>query len=94
MVTNGDTYFARLCLASCAPRWLASPLTSCAVLKGFAAAKPRKELVEGLLNQVNLWDVRHKALTGFSGGNEPKTSIIRCEALADPVTACKYVSLE
>ena len=39
-----------------------------AVLKGFAAAGERKAMVEGLLGQVNLWDVRHKALSGYSGG--------------------------
>lgn len=39
-----------------------------AVLKGLAEPKSRKETVEALLNQVNLWDVRKKALAGFSGG--------------------------
>jgi ABC-2 type transport system ATP-binding protein len=33
-----------------------------AVLKGIAGAKERKETVESLLNQVNLWGVRKKAL--------------------------------
>ena len=32
-----------------------------AVLKGIAGGKERKETVENLLNQVNLWDVRKKA---------------------------------
>ena len=39
-----------------------------AILKGFAANGERKAMVEALLGQVNLWDVRHKALSGFSGG--------------------------
>lgn len=39
-----------------------------AVLKGLADAAIRKETVEALLTQVNLWDVRKKALAGFSGG--------------------------
>src|SRR5262245_35709439 len=38
-----------------------------AVLKGLADRAERKAVVEGLLSQVNLWDVRKKALSGFSG---------------------------
>lgn len=37
-----------------------------AVLKGIAGRGERKATVEGLLNQVNLWNVRKKALAGFS----------------------------
>ena len=39
-----------------------------AVLKGYSARGERRTVVETLLNQVNLWDVRHKSLAGFSGG--------------------------
>jgi len=39
-----------------------------AVLEGFAAHGARREVVESLLRQVNLWDVRHQKLGGFSGG--------------------------
>ena len=39
-----------------------------AVLKGIASKGARKDTVETLLNQVNLWDVRKKAIAGFSGG--------------------------
>src|SRR5690606_13059774 len=39
-----------------------------AVLKGVAGSRDRKETVESLLHQVNLWPVRKKALAGFSGG--------------------------
>src|SRR5688572_24856035 len=39
-----------------------------AVLKGVADAADRKATVETLLQQVNLWDVRKKMLSGFSGG--------------------------
>ena len=39
-----------------------------AVLKGLAAHGARREVVESLLQQVNLWDVRHQKLGGFSGG--------------------------
>ena len=39
-----------------------------AVLKGYSSRGERRAVVETLLNQVNLWDVRHKSLAGFSGG--------------------------
>ncbi len=46
-----------------------------AVLKGVASAGARKQTVEGLLHQVNLWDVRKKALAGFSGGMRQRFGI-------------------
>ncbi len=46
-----------------------------AVLKGIAGGKDRKETVESLLNQVNLWPVRKKALAGFSGGMRQRFGI-------------------
>lgn len=46
-----------------------------AILKGFANPKQRKEIVEGLLNQVNLWNVRNKAIAGFSGGMRQRFGI-------------------
>ena len=46
-----------------------------AVLKGFAQRKQRRETVEALLHQVNLWDVRKKALAGFSGGMRQRFGI-------------------
>ena len=39
-----------------------------AVLKGIADKGARRDTVETLLVQVNLWDVRKKAVAGFSGG--------------------------
>jgi len=39
-----------------------------AVLKGIASKADRRAAVEARLRQVNLWDVRRKALAGFSGG--------------------------
>src|SRR5688572_9745847 len=39
-----------------------------AVLKGIAGHGARRDVVELLLRQVNLWDVRHQKLGGFSGG--------------------------
>jgi ABC-2 type transport system ATP-binding protein len=46
-----------------------------AVLKGIAARGERRETVEALLRQVNLWDVRKKALAGFSGGMRQRFGI-------------------
>lgn len=46
-----------------------------AVLKGISNAKDRKETVESLLNQVNLWNVRKKAIAGFSGGMRQRFGI-------------------
>ena len=39
-----------------------------AVLKGIASRGERKDTVETLLQQVNLWDVRKQKLGGYSGG--------------------------
>jgi len=46
-----------------------------AVLKGLADSRQRRETVEALLHQVNLWDVRKKALAGFSGGMRQRFGI-------------------
>jgi ABC-2 type transport system ATP-binding protein len=46
-----------------------------AVLKGIANGRERKATVEALLNQVNLWPVRGKALAGFSGGMRQRFGI-------------------
>ena len=46
-----------------------------AVLKGIAGRGERKETVESLLHQVNLWAVRKKALAGFSGGMRQRFGI-------------------
>ncbi|MBN2971778.1 ABC transporter ATP-binding protein [Roseomonas aeriglobus] len=46
-----------------------------AVLKGIASATERKDTVETLLNQVNLWTVRKKAIAGFSGGMRQRFGI-------------------
>ncbi|MFD3003432.1 ABC transporter ATP-binding protein [Pontibacter toksunensis] len=39
-----------------------------AVLKGIAGRLARREVVEALLRQTNLWEVRRQKLGGFSGG--------------------------
>jgi ABC-2 type transport system ATP-binding protein len=46
-----------------------------AVLKGIASPADRKATVETLLQQVNLWDARKKALVGFSGGMRQRFGI-------------------
>ncbi|HEX8234292.1 MAG TPA: ABC transporter ATP-binding protein [Caulobacteraceae bacterium] len=46
-----------------------------AVLKGIAGKAERKATVEGLLGQVNLWNVRGKSLSGFSGGMRQRFGI-------------------
>ena len=50
-------------------------LTHFAVLKGFTQSKQRKETVEGLLKQVNLWDSRKRKLGTFSGGMRQRFGI-------------------
>ncbi len=54
-----------------------------AVLKGIGAPGPRKETVERLLNQTNLWAVRKKALAGFSGGMRQRFGIAQA-LIGDP----------
>jgi ABC-2 type transport system ATP-binding protein len=46
-----------------------------AVLKGIASKADRRETVETLLHQTNLWSVRRKALAGFSGGMRQRFGI-------------------
>jgi ABC-type multidrug transport system ATPase subunit len=52
-----------------------------AILKGIR--KERKQLVEDLLKRVNLWDVRKKALGGFSGGMKQRFGIAQA-LIGDP----------
>jgi ABC-2 type transport system ATP-binding protein len=46
-----------------------------AVLKGVTARNERKNLVEALLQQVNLWEVRKRKLGTFSGGMRQRFGI-------------------
>jgi ABC-type multidrug transport system ATPase subunit len=46
-----------------------------AVLKGVTSAADRKTTVETLLHQTNLWSVRKKMLSGFSGGMRQRFGI-------------------
>ncbi len=54
-----------------------------ATLKGLANAKSRRTTVEHLLNQANLWNVRHKAMSGFSGGMRQRFGIAQA-LIGDP----------
>jgi len=46
-----------------------------AVLKGLTQRKQRREVVDGLLRQVNLWDARKRKLGTFSGGMRQRFGI-------------------
>ncbi len=46
-----------------------------AVLKGFAQRRERREVVDGLLQQVNLWDARKRKLGTYSGGMRQRFGI-------------------
>ena len=54
-----------------------------AVMKGVAHTKERKEMVDALLEQTNLWEVRKKALSTFSGGMKQRFGIAQA-LLANP----------
>ena len=54
-----------------------------AVLKGITRRGERKDTVEALLQQTNLWDARRKHLGGFSGGMRQRFGIA-VALLADP----------
>jgi ABC-2 type transport system ATP-binding protein len=46
-----------------------------AVMKGITSSSERKETIDALLQQTNLWDVRKKALSTFSGGMKQRFGI-------------------
>ena len=46
-----------------------------AVLEGFTDRGERRRVVEGLLRQTNLWDVRRERLGGYSGGMRQRFGI-------------------
>jgi ABC-type multidrug transport system ATPase subunit len=50
-------------------------LSHLAVMKGITVASERKEMVEALLNQTNLWNFRKKALSTYSGGMKQRFGI-------------------
>src|SRR5882672_11224691 len=54
-----------------------------AVLKGITERRARKGVVEALLRQTNLWDVRKRKLGGFSGGMRQRFGVA-VALLGDP----------
>jgi ABC-2 type transport system ATP-binding protein len=50
-------------------------LSHLALLKGMTNARERKEIVGAMLQRCNLYEVRKKALTGFSGGMRQRFGI-------------------
>jgi ABC-2 type transport system ATP-binding protein len=50
-------------------------LSHIALLKGIVNAKERKEIVEAMLKRCNLYDVRKKSLSGYSGGMRQRFGI-------------------
>ena len=54
-----------------------------AILKGIKEKSSRNEVVEALLKQTNLWDVRRQKLGGFSGGMRQRFGVA-IAMLGDP----------
>ncbi len=54
-----------------------------AVLKGITERSSRREVVEALLRQTNLWDVRKQKLGGYSGGMRQRFGVA-VALLGDP----------
>ncbi|HEV7705463.1 MAG TPA: ABC transporter ATP-binding protein, partial [Gemmatimonadaceae bacterium] len=54
-----------------------------AILKGIVVAGERREMVDALLQQTNLWDVRKKSLSTYSGGMKQRFGIAQA-LLANP----------
>jgi ABC-2 type transport system ATP-binding protein len=50
-------------------------LNHLAVMKGMTSSGERKETIDALLQQTNLWDVRKKALSTYSGGMKQRFGI-------------------
>src|SRR3978361_1573287 len=58
-------------------------LSHLAILKGITSAGERREMIDALLHQTNLWEVRKKALSTFSGGMKQRFGIAQA-LLANP----------
>lgn len=46
-----------------------------AKLKGISSATDRKKIIKEVLEVTNLWDVRHKSVSGYSGGMKQRFGI-------------------
>jgi ABC-2 type transport system ATP-binding protein len=58
-------------------------LNHLAILKGVVSSGERKEMVDALLQQTNLWEARNKALSTYSGGMKQRFGIAQA-LLANP----------
>jgi ABC-type multidrug transport system ATPase subunit len=58
-------------------------LNHLAVLKGVTRSSERKDMVDALLKQTNLWDARKKALHTYSGGMKQRFGIAQA-LIANP----------
>jgi ABC-2 type transport system ATP-binding protein len=58
-------------------------LNHLAILKGVVSSSERKEMVDALLHQTNLWESRKKALSTYSGGMKQRFGIAQA-LLANP----------
>lgn len=68
----------------CYPRMSAlKMLDHFAILKGITQRGERKDVVESMLKQVNLWDDRKKAVSTYSGGMKQRFGIAQA-LLGDP----------
>src|ERR1700735_4482784 len=61
----------------------ADMLDHLAVMKGVMSSKERREMVDALLQQTNLWDARKKSLSTYSGGMKQRFGIAQA-LLANP----------
>jgi ABC-type nitrate/sulfonate/bicarbonate transport system ATPase subunit len=63
-------------------------------MKGITQAGERKEMVEALLHQTNLWAFRKKALSTYSGGMKQRFGIAPATAkeTAGPFTTLPRIS--
>ena len=57
------------------PRVSAEELSHFALLKGIGERRARRDVVDALLRQTNLWEVRRQKLGGYSGGMKQRFGV-------------------